>query len=96
MLLLTGEVDTSTDNRFWNQMMSTEILPTNYKEAFQWFFLPDGDYGYRDIMYYCGIALVTGAYGYKNEEHGFNWIIKSAELGYYEAIDLLNKIVGDE
>lgn len=72
---LTGEDDTTDDIGFWNQMMSTESLPNNYKEAFQWFFLADGEWGYRDIMYYCGIALITGAYGYQNQEHGLKWII---------------------
>ena len=92
MQTLTGKVDLSDDINFWNQMMSTETKPTNYKEAFRWFFLQDGEWGYRDIMYYCGIALNTGAYGYQNQEHGLKWIVKSAQLGYYEAIDLLDKL----
>ena len=94
--LLTGEPDTSDDVDFWNQMMYTQSRPQNYKEAFKWFFLPDGEWGYQDIMYYCGIALITGKYGYKNQEHGLKWIIRSAEMGYDEAIQLLNKLRGNE
>ena len=90
--LLTGEEDTTDDIDFWNQMMSTKSLPKNYKEAFQWFFLADGEWGYRDIMYYCGIALITGEYGYQNQEHGLKWIIRSAEMGYTEAIELINQL----
>lgn len=93
MYLLTGEIDISTDDSFWNQMMSTETTPTSYKEAFRWFFLPNGEWGYRDIMYYCGIALITGAYGYENPEHGLNWIIESAKLDYPDAIELLNSLI---
>jgi TPR repeat protein len=91
---LTGEVDIANDTDFWNQMMiSSEIKPTTFREAFRWFFLPDGKWGYRDIMYYCGIALITGQYGYQNQENGLQWIIKSAEMGYGEAVQLLNRLM---
>lgn len=93
MLALIGEVDDSTDTAFWNQMMSSDSLPQTYKDAFKWFFLQDGEWGYRDIMYYCGIALITGAYGYKNEEHGLQWVLHSAQLGYKDAIQLINKLI---
>ena len=92
MKSFTGKIDTSNDINFWNQMMSTDIMPTNYKDAFRWFLLADGKWGYRDIMYYCGIALITGAYGYQNQEHGLNWIVRSAQMGYSEAIQLLNEL----
>ena len=94
--ILTGEPDTADDVEFWNQMMSTQTLPKNYKEAFKWFYLPDGEWGYRDIMYNCGLALITGKYGYKNPKHGLNWIMRSAKLGYGEAIQLLNKLSTNE
>lgn len=94
--ILTGEPDTADDVEFWNQMMSTQTLPQNYKEAFKWFYLPDGEWGYRDIMYNCGLALITGKYGYKNPKHGLNWIMRSAKLGYGEAIQLLNKLSTNE
>lgn len=90
--LITGVEDTTDDVMFWNQMMATDTVPGNYKEAFQWFFLKDGEWGYRDIMYYCGIALITGQYGYQNHEHGLEWIIESASMGYSEAINLLNRL----
>ena len=96
MKALTGEDDSSDDVGFWNQMMSTETRPDNYKEAFRWFYLADGEWGYRDIMYYCGIVLITGAYGYKNQEHGLNWIIRSAKMRYSDAIQLLNKLSGKD
>ena len=96
MMELFGIVDTSSDLSFWNQMMSSDFVPSNYKEAFLWFFLDDGEWGYRDIMYYCGIALITGKYGYENQEHGLEWIIRSAKLGYHESIQLLNQLFGGE
>ena len=93
MYLLTGEIDTSNDTGFWNQMMASSYsLPTNFKEAFKWFFLKDAQWGYRDIMYYCGIALITGQFGYTNTERGKEWIIRSAEMGYHEAIQYINNL----
>lgn len=92
MKMLTGEYDTGNDIEFWKQMMSTETLPTNYKEAFRWFFLEEGEWGYRDIMYYCGIALITGQYGYQNQEHGLLWIVRSARMGYPEAVELIEQL----
>ncbi len=96
MKSITGEEDTSDDNTFWNQMMATNQVPKNYKEAFRWFFLADGEWGYRDIMYYCGIVMYTGAYGYQNEEHGLQWICRSALLGYSDAVKLIKKLLENE
>lgn len=93
MKALLGEADTSSDISFWQQMMYSDSLPENYKEAFRWFLLADGEWGFRDIMYYCGIALITGAYGYQNEEHGLNWIIRSAQMGYPDAQNLINQLI---
>lgn len=50
------------------------------------------NWGYRDIMYYAGISLITGQYGYQNTESGLKWLIKSAELGYSDAINLLERL----
>ena len=80
------------DNSFWYQMMSTDSKPDNFKDAFKWFLLEDGEWGYRDIMYYAGIALITGKYGYQNQEKGLMWVVESAKLGYDEAIDLLEQL----
>lgn len=82
----------ANDNNFWYQMLSTITRPENYKEAFKWFYLQDGEWGYRDIMYYAGLVLIRGDYGYKNEEAGLQWIVKSARLGYNDAIELLRAI----
>jgi len=82
----------ANDNNFWYQMLSTETKPETYKEAFNWFYLDDGKWGYRDIMYYAGIVLIRGDYGYQNQERGLQWIIKSAKLGYDEALELLQKL----
>lgn len=92
--MLTGadKPDEGVDESFWNQMMCTETLPSNFKEAFRWFFLKDGQWGYRDIMYYSGIALITGKYGYSNPQRGLYWIQRSANQGCSEAIQLLNEL----
>lgn len=83
----------ANDNSFWYQMLSTESKPETYKEAFKWFFLQDGKWGYRDIMYYAGIVLIRGDYGYTNRENGLNWIIRSAQLDYPDAKALLQKLL---
>jgi TPR repeat protein len=87
----TADVDVH-DNNFWFQMLSTETKPDNFKDAFKWFYLEDGEWGYRDIMYYAGTSLIKGSYGFQNKEKGLNWIIRSAKLGYNEAIELLNQL----
>lgn len=82
----------SDDNNFWYQMMSTDTKPDNFKDAFNWFLLKDGEWGYRDIMFYAGIELIKGTYGYQNPENGLKWIVKSAQLGYGEAIELIEQL----
>lgn len=82
----------ANDNNFWYQMLSTEFKPETYKDAFNWFYLEDGKWGYRDIMYYAGIVLIRGDYGYQNKENGLQWIIKSAQLGYTDAVELLQQL----
>lgn len=92
--LIVGDNDellSANDNSFWYHMLSTETKPETYKEAFNWFFLEDGEWGYRDIMYYAGMVLIRGDYGYKNQERGLQWIISAAKLGYDEALELLQK-----
>lgn len=86
----------ANDNNFWYQMLSTDMKPETFKDAFKWFYLEDGEWGYRDIMYYAGIVIIRGDYGYKNEENGLQWIIQSAHLGYNDAIKLLQAIDSDE
>lgn len=93
MFVSDNEQLSANDNDFWYQMLSTESVPENYKDAFKWFYLKDGQWGYRDIMYYAGIALIRGDYGYKNVESGLQWIVKSARLGYKDAEDLLNQLM---
>ncbi len=80
------------DNIFWYQMMSTNTKPDNFKGAFNWFLLKDGEWGYRDIMFYAGIELIKGTYGYQNQENGLKWIVKSAQLGYGEAIEFIKQL----
>ena len=86
----------ANDNNFWYQMLSTDMKPETFKDAFKWFYLEDGKWGYRDIMYYAGIVIIRGDYGYKNEENGLQWIIQSARLGYNDAIELLQVIDSNE
>lgn len=86
------ELLSANDNNFWYQILSTETKPESYKEAFNWFYLDDDAWGYRDIMYYAGIVLIRGDYGYQNQENGLQWIIKSAQLGYTDALVLLQKL----
>ena len=83
------DLDSHIDDAFWKQMMSTAVLPQSYKEAFRWFMIPGYEWAYRDIMYYCGVALIEGTYGYKNVMHGKQWIRRSAGLGYPEAMQLV-------
>lgn len=92
--LLGDEADgnETDDNIFWYQMMSTGTKPDNFKDAFNWFLLKDGEWGYRDIMFYAGIELIKGTYGYQNQENGLKWIVKSAQLGYGEAIELIEQL----
>lgn len=96
MKMLVGEVEESNDDSFWNQLMSTDRVPSTYKDAFKWFYLDKGDWGYRDIMFNCGIALIKGTYGYKNVEKGWIWISKSAQLGDPDAINLMQKLLNQE
>lgn len=86
----------ANDNNFWYQMLSSDTRPDTYKEAFKWFYLDDDKWGYRDIMYYAGIVLIRGDYGYTNKKNGLQWIIKSAQLGYEDAIELLESINEDK
>lgn len=83
----------ANDNSFWYQMLSTDTKPETYKDAFKWFYLKDGQWGYRDIMYYAGLVLIRGDYGYKNPNNGLQWIVKSAELGYTDAINFLHELM---
>ena len=99
MKTLVGEDEEllyANDNNFWYQMLSTDTKPETFKDAFKWFYLEDGKWGYRDIMYYAGIVIIRGDYGYKNEENGLQWIIQSARLGYNDAIELLQVIDSNE
>ena len=99
MKTLVGEDEEllyANDNNFWYQMLSTDMKPETFKDAFKWFYLEDGKWGYRDIMYYAGIVIIRGDYGYKNEENGLQWIIQSARLGYNDAIELLQAIDSNE
>ena len=99
MKTLVGEDEEllyANDNNFWYQMLSTDTKPETFKDAFKWFYLEDGKWGYRDIMYYAGIVIIRGDYGYKNEENGLQWIIQSARLGYNDAIKLLQAIDSNE
>lgn len=99
MKTLVGEDEEllyANDNNFWYQMLSTDMKPETFKDAFKWFYLEDGKWGYRDIMYYAGIVIIRGDYGYKNEENGLQWIIQSARLGYNDAIELLQVIDSNE
>lgn len=96
MKMLVGDDEEqlyANDNNFWYQMLSTETKPETFKDAFKWFFLEDGKWGYRDIMYYAGIVLIRGDYGYINRENGLKWIIRSAQLDYPDAKALLQELL---
>ena len=82
----------ANDNNFWYQMLSTETKPDTYKDAFKWFYLEDGSWGYRDIMYYAGVVLIRGDYGYQDKGSGVEWIMESASLGYKDAEELLKSL----
>ena len=64
----------------------------SYKDAFEWFYLKDGNWGYRDIMYYAAVEFLDDSSAVYNVEKGLKWLKKSAALKYDEAIKLLQRI----
>lgn len=84
---------TIMDDHFWKQCFkNTENAIDSYKDAFEWFYMRDGNWGYRDIMYYAALVFLDKDSELYNEEKGLKWLKRSAELDYIDATRLLEKI----
>jgi TPR repeat protein len=84
--------DTADDN-FWKQCFkhsNSEIV--TFKDAFYWFLMKDGDWGYRDIMYYSAVQYLNGSYGVIDANKAIKWLNRSKNLGSPEAERLLEQI----
>lgn len=81
------------DNGFWKQCFkhsNSEVL--SFKDAFYWFLMKDGDWGYRDIMYYSAVQYLNGSYGIVDIKKAIKWLNRSKDLGSPEAAELLEQI----
>jgi TPR repeat protein len=81
------------DNGFWKQCFkhsNSEVV--TFKDAFYWFLMKDGDWGYRDIMYYSAVQYLNGSYGVVDAKKALKWLNRSKDLGSPEAAQLLEQI----
>jgi len=91
-LLFDVVVPGNSDDSFWKQCFKGNKEVISYKDAFEWFYLKDGNWGYRDIMYYAAVEFLDDSSAVYNVEKGLKWLKKSAALKYDEAIKLLQRI----
>ena len=92
---LTGDDSAleEADNGFWKQCFkysNSEVV--TFKDAFYWFLMKDGDWGYRDIMYYSAVQYLNGSYGVVDAKKAIKWLKRSKDLGSPEAEKLLEQI----
>lgn len=81
------------DDGFWKQCFkysSSEVA--SFKDAFNWFLLKDGHWGYKDIMYYSAVQYLNGSYGVVDAKKAIKWLNRSKDLGSPEAEKLLEQI----
>lgn len=81
------------DDGFWKQCFkhsNSDVV--TFKDAFYWFLMEDGDWGYRDIMYYSAVQYLNGSYGVVNVKKAIKWLNRSKDLGNPEAAELLELI----
>jgi len=89
---LLGITDFSViDDNFWQQCFKAEKEIQSYKDAFEWFYMKDGHWGYRDIMYYAALVFLDDSSELYNKEKGLKWLRRSAELDYPDARRLLEQ-----
>lgn len=92
---LTGDDSAieEADNGFWKQCFkhsNSEVV--TFKDAFYWFLMKDGNWGYRDIMYYSAVQYLNGSYGVVDAKKAIKWLNRSKDLGSNEAAQLLEQI----
>jgi len=93
--LLTGDdsMDETADDGFWKQCFKYSSSEINtFKDAFYWFHMKDGDWGYRDIMYYSAVQYLNGSFGVVDAKKAIKWLNRSKDLGSPEAKKLLEQI----
>lgn len=95
MRLITGDDSAieMADDSFWEQCFkhsNSEVI--TFKDAFYWFLMEDGDWGYRDIMYYSAVQYLNGSFGVVDVEKAIKWLNRSKDLGSDEAARLLEQI----
>lgn len=93
-LFLGVDESSIDDTNFWKQMFLSDSFSSieSFKDAFNWFYLSDGSWGYRDIMYFSAVSFLNGQYGITDKRKGIKWLKKSAQLGYADAQRMLNEI----
>jgi hypothetical protein len=79
------------DDGFWKQCFKVDKEVHSYKDAFEWFYMQDGNWGYRDIMYYAAAVFLDESSELYNKTKGLKWLQRSAKLKYDDAINLLKK-----
>lgn len=82
----------NVDDSFWEQCFQAKKIIKSYKDAFEWFYLKDGHWGYRDIMYYAALVFLDESSDLYNKEKGMKWLRKSADLDYRDALLLLEQL----
>jgi len=82
----------SADDGFWKQCFKGAKDVLSFKDAFEWFYMKDGNWGYRDIMYYAAVEFLDESSEVYNVEKGMKWLKKSADLKYGDAIKLLQRL----
>lgn len=92
--ILGADESSIDDSAFWKQMFLNGYVSSiqSFKDAFNWFYMLDGTWGYRDIMYFSAISFLNGQYGIKDEGIGMKWLKKSADLDYEDAKQLLEEL----
>ena len=93
--LIIGDdsMEEEADNGFWAQCFkSSNFEVKTFQDAFNWFLMKDGYWGYKDIMYYSGLQYLNGSYGVVDVQKALKWLGKSKELGSKEAEELLDQI----
>ena len=82
----------NVDDGFWRQCFKGAKEVHSFKDAFEWFYIKDGNWGYRDIMFYAAVEFLDETSEVYNTEKGLKWLKKSAALKYDDAITLLQRL----
>lgn len=93
VLMGDDSMNDAADDNFWKQCFkhsNSEIV--TFKDAFYWFLMNDGNWGYRDIMYYSAVQYLNGSYGIVDIKKAIKWLNRSKDLGSPEAAKLLEQI----